>query len=127
MKKCKVGSLVSHNVIMDPHELRAVMFYVSRGDDIELIPPSNTPCNKNADFIMRGVVWELKCPMGRGMATVQHLFRKAAKQSENVIFDLRGFKGDERQVVRLLVSLFNSSRRVQKMHLILRNGDLTEY
>ncbi len=118
--------MISNGVRLELHEINAVTYYLARGDNIELIPPSNTPMNKNADFVMRGLIWELKCPMGKGMATVQHLFRKAAKQSENIIFDLRNFKGSEKQVVALLNKLFSDSRRVKRMHLILRTGVLVE-
>lgn len=126
MKKAVKGNLITNGVRLEPHEINTVVYYLARGEDIELIPPSNTPMNKNADFLMRGLVWELKCPMGKGLATVQHLFRKAAKQSENVIFDLRNFKGSERQVVALLNKLFNASRRVKRMHLILSTAVLIE-
>ena len=118
MKKDILGRLITNSVMIEPHELETVMFFVCRGEEIELIKPSNTPLNKNADFMMNGKVWEMKCPMGKSLLTVEHLFRKAVRQSENVVFDLRHFRGDKKEAIKLLEKVFRLSRRARRMYVI---------
>jgi len=43
---------------------------------------------------MLGVEWELKCPMGASKSTIENQFRRASKQSRNVVIDTRRTKLD---------------------------------
>lgn len=73
----------------EKHELDTARFFAERGHDIEFIPPSNSPNIHMPDIIMDGVEWEIKCPLGKSKRTIENNFRKATKQSKNIIFDLR--------------------------------------
>lgn len=126
MRKCSIGNLETHGISLQMHELEAIQFFLERGKDIELVVPSNTPRNKNADCIMDGLFWEMKCPMGKSLATVEHLFRKAVRQSENIIFDLRHLKMDDGRAVNLLSRLFLMSKRVRRIKIISKDGFLIE-
>lgn len=126
MKKCSIGKLEAHGINLQVHELSTIEFFLERGKNIELVVPSNTPHNKNADCIMDGLFWEMKCPMGKSLATVEHLFRKAVRQSENVIFDLRYLRMGDTKAVGLLSRLFVMSKRARRIKIITKSGFLIE-
>ena len=103
------------------------MYFILRGEDVELIPPSNTPHNKTGDFFKNNLIWESKCPRGKSLATIEHRFRKGTHQSENIVFDLRKFRGDELQAIKLLTKKFRLHRRIKRMCIITKVGDLIEF
>ena len=54
-RRMKRGSFINHALKIRPHELESINFLLDRGFNIELIIPSNTPKNKNPDFLMNGI------------------------------------------------------------------------
>ena len=54
--------------------------------DIKFIPRSN---QKTPDFLIDGLQWELKTPIGAGKYNIQHLLHSAIRQSKNIIVDAR--------------------------------------
>lgn len=54
--------------------------------DIKFIPRSN---QKTPDFLIDGLHWELKTPIGTGKYNIQHLLHSAVQQSKNIIVDAR--------------------------------------
>ena len=103
------------------------MFFTNLGYNIELIPPSNTPKAKTPDFMMDGKAWEMKSPQGKSRVTVEHAFKRAAKQSENIIIDLRRTKIPTDQTKTALEKLFGSSRRVRNLKVITREQQLLDF
>ncbi len=80
------------------------------------------------DFIQSsGLVWEVKCPFVNKRDRIAVLFRHATRQSENVIFDLRNLKTTDKQVILHLQKLFKVSRRVRKLIIICKNGELKTF
>lgn len=124
MRKNKIGKLITHNIKIESHEMETALYFVLHGEDVELLPPSNTPHNKNADFMKNGIIWEGKRPVGKSLSAIEHLFRKAVHQSENVVFDLRRFRGDEKSAVIFLKKKFKFSRSIKKMQIIQKNEEL---
>ena len=54
--------------------------------DIKFVPRSN---QKTPDFLINGLHWELKTPIGTGKYNIQHLLHSAVQQSKNIIVDVR--------------------------------------
>ncbi len=54
--------------------------------DIGFIPRNN---QKTPDFMIDGIEWELKTPIGTGKYNIQHLLHVAIQQSRNIIIDAR--------------------------------------
>lgn len=54
--------------------------------DIEFTPRNN---QKTPDFMIDGIEWELKTPIGTGKYNIQHLLHAAIQQSRNIIIDAR--------------------------------------
>jgi len=124
VKDVKLGRLVTNGVILAPHEYETVVYFLKLGNDIELIPGSHTPKVPSPDFYMAKLIWESKSPTINKVKTIERLFYKAARQSSNVIFDLRRLNGDDIFAWRALESCFKTTRRVRRMYVILKNETL---
>ncbi len=123
----KIGKITPNGVSLEKHENDTVVFFTNLGYNIELIPPSNTPKAKTPDFMMDGKAWEMKSPQGKSRVTVEHAFKRAAKQSENIIIDLRRTKIPTDQAKTALEKLFGSSRRVRNLKVITREQQLLDF
>lgn len=73
----------------EEHELYTADFFANLGFDIVFIRPSNIKGSNTPDFIMCGKCWETKSPTGSSKRTFQDDLRKAIRQSEHIIIDLR--------------------------------------
>jgi hypothetical protein len=82
---------------------------------------------KTPDFIMDGVAWEVKCPIGKSKRTIENNFRKAMLQSDNIIFDLRKSGLPDEKTVPELERRFDQKRSVKKLLVIKKNGALLKY
>ena len=123
----KIGKITPNGVSLEKHESDTVVFFTNLGYNIELIPPSNTPKSKTPDFMMDGKAWEMKSPQGKSRVTVEHAFKRAAKQSENIIIDLRRTKIPTDQTKTALEKLFKTSRRVRNLKVITREQQLLDF
>ena len=54
--------------------------------DVKFIPRCN---QKTPDFLIKGLRWELKTPIGTGKYNIQHLLHSAIQQSKNIVVDAR--------------------------------------
>jgi len=59
---------------------------------VEFLVPIDDYKRKSADIVMSGVAWEIKCPTGNSRATIGNQFRRANRQSKNIIIDTRRTK-----------------------------------
>lgn len=123
----KIGKITPNGVSLEKHENETVVYFTNMGYNIELIPPSNTPKAKTPDFMMSGKAWEMKSPQGKSRVTVEHAFKRAAKQSENIILDLRRTKIPTDQAKTSLEKLFKASRRIRNLKAITRGQGLLDF
>ena len=71
---------------------------------------------------MRGKMWETKSPIRYSDSTFEYNFKKAMRQSSNIIFDLRRLsEKDEKKYLKELVKRANS-RKVTNLIVINRQG-----
>ena len=115
------------NTPPEKHEFEAAKFFADRGKDIVFIKPSDIPGVHTPDIKMDGVEWELKCPQGDSKRTIEQNFRKAMKQSQYIIFDLRRIKVSEKLCLAQLKEFFDTKKRVKRLLIIRKNGDLLEH
>ena len=76
----------------------------------------------NADILMAGTLWETKAPESTNRNTIKEHFKKASKQANKVIFDLRQITPDDKPVEQYLMELFRKSGRVNRMIIIRKDG-----
>ena len=121
-KKPKHGKLKRNNVRLEPHEERTVKFLREQGHDIELIPPRNSPKSKTPDLMMLGIAWEMKCPQGKSLKSIDAMFLKALKQSTNIIIDLRDTRSDEVVAIKNLKKRYETTRLCRNLRIITKTS-----
>ena len=81
------------------HEFWVAKVFSKLGRDVIFIPRSNIENNKQPDFEIGGVRWELKSPIGDSRRTFQNNIQKAQLQSKNIIISLHRSKADEAKAI----------------------------
>lgn len=123
----KTGKIKPNGVILQPHELKTVVFLTELGHNIELIPKSNIYGIHTPDIKMSGISWEIKCPKGEGNSLIKNTLQKAAKQCENVIVDLRRVKRHQTKCLTELKREFNISKRLKHIKIITKSHKIIDY
>lgn len=126
MRKTKKGKIdISElNTPPEKHEYETAKFFANFGMDIYFIRPSDIKGTNTPDFRMCGKKWETKSPIGRSERTYEESFKKALRQSENIIFDLRRL--DQINESKCLNRL-KCMKRISKLKILLvitRDGRL---
>ena len=123
----RIGKIIPNGISLEKHENNTVVFFTNLGYDIELIPPSHIEGVHTPDFIMLKEKWEMKSLRGGKESTLEHAFKSALKQSENIILDFRGIKNYSKSLVKKSQQLFTKSKRAKKMKIIDKTGKLLEF
>lgn len=108
----------------EKHELETASFFANTGKDVEFLKPSNTKGSKTPDIKMDGILWEMKTPMGKSKNTIFNALRRAVKQSENVIIDLRLTKVPDEQAVKNLRFSIAKIRSVKRVVVVTKEDTL---
>ena len=127
MPSQKTGKITPNGVSLEKHENNTVIFFTELGYDIELIPPSNNPKTKTPDFFMNGIAWETKSPQGKSKSSLEHILKRALKQSENIIIDLARLKIDEQTAIKEIIKRFKQSKSSKRLKIITKNRKLLEF
>ncbi|MCL1973085.1 MAG: hypothetical protein FWG57_08920 [Endomicrobia bacterium] len=109
----------------EPHELDTAKFFNKLGKDVEFLTPNRTKGIKNPDIKMDGILWEIKAPKNNSKRTIENIFRKALKQSKNIIFDLRRTKISDRGVSQV-IKQFNLVRNADRLLIIAKSNKLLD-
>jgi len=120
----KKGKITPNGVVLTTHEYATITMLTNDGNDIELLRPSLTKYVKTGDFLMSGLTWEMKSPIGKSRSTMEHIFQKAAKQAHNIVIDLRRTKIADRQAIASLEKLFQTSRSVRHLWIITKKSEI---
>lgn len=121
------GKLTQNKVHLEDHEYKTVKFFLDRGYDIELIPPSRIKGYHTPDFVMNGLPWEMKAPKGTGKYTVQNTMQIATHQSVNIIIDLRRTKMAESRAINEFKNAFIKSKNVKRMKIITKAEEILDF
>jgi hypothetical protein len=128
MKQDGLGrSIVPYGVYPEKHEYETAEIFLKLGIDVEFIKPQNTKQATSPDVIIKGVAWEMKSPTGKGKYTIQNQFRRAAKQSSNLIFDIRRLQLPEDFAKQEIEKQFNLRRSIKRLKLIIKSGAIIEF
>lgn len=124
MKRVKRGK-VDYSALKNPpekHERVTANYFADRGFDIYFIKPSSIKGTNSPDFEMGGKIWETKSPIKYSKNSFEDNFKKAVKQSENIIYDLRRLnKGDEAIYIKELRKNSNTCG-IKILLIITRDG-----
>jgi hypothetical protein len=119
--------IIPVGVFPERHELETANFFAERGKDIEFILPHFVKGVCNPDIKMDGLIWEIKVPIGKSKRTIENNYRRAQKQSENVIFDIRKIALDEKVVVAKIKQQFSlRSGKIKKIKIVTKNNKVLD-
>lgn len=126
MKNNKIGRIdISElNVPPEKHEYETAKYFAKRGYDLKFIGPHYIEGFKNPDFKMCGKVWETKSPAGNSLRTFVDNYKKAKKQSEHIIFDLRRLSLKSERICLKMLKGKAESPNVKTLLVITRDGQL---
>lgn len=116
------GYIKYNGAKLEEHEKSTLNFLSENGYNIEVIQPQNTPKMKNADIVIDGVVWEMKCSQGYSERGIERLFVKAKKQSSRIIIDLRLTKIDKIRAMNRALKEFEKRREIRSLMVISEKG-----
>ena len=123
----KKGSIKPNGVVLKDHENATVVFLTEQGYDIELIPKSNVEGVHTADIRISDFEWEIKAPKGQGKWVLKNTVKKALRQSENIIIDLRRIKLPQSKCLPELENHFKLSKRAKRMIVITKSRKMLEF
>ena len=97
MRKGRIGRVDYSNLKNPPekHERSTATFFTKRGEDVEFICPHSIKGSHNPDFLMHGKIWEIKSPITYSNSSFEYNFRRAMKQSNNIIFDKETYMAEK--------------------------------
>ncbi len=112
----------------EPHELQTALFLRKAGKKVIFIAPKNQPGIKTPDIHMDGLLWEIKSPVSAGARSIEHAFRSAIKQSENVLFDLRRSKANDDANLAKIQYVFRliHGKKVKRVRVITKSQRLLD-
>ncbi len=87
--------LFEDGVEPEAHEMQTALFLSKNGKRVTFLAPQNKPGVKTPDILIDDIAWEIKSPVSAGARSIEHAFRGAIRQSENVLFDLRRSKASD--------------------------------
>lgn len=125
--KDKIGKINSNGVKLEAHEYDTILLLALYGLDIEFIKPSNTPKSTSPDIFMLGGTWEMKSPNGKSQDCIERCFRKAAKQSDRIIIDMRRLNFSRKEAEKEIIKNFTTYRRLKRMILVRSEDEVVDY
>ena len=81
------------------HEVLTALRLAETGMDVLFRIDSRDTSAKNPDAEMNQQIWEFKAPTGQGKNTVDSQMKRAGKQAERLVLDLRRSKLDDREAI----------------------------
>lgn len=107
-----------------PHELRVAKILALAGYAVEFIPETNT---KTADILLDGIEFEIKFPKSANANSLEHILKKAVKQSCNIIIDTSRMKNvRDDNTRRFLINQVRIRRQINNLIMITKQGQIID-
>ncbi len=121
------GRITPNGVVLKSHEIATVVLLTELGMDVELIQKSNSEGVKTPDIRIGRLLWEMKSPEGRGKYLIQNTMHRAARQSENVIIDLRRIKLHQNRCLAEIEKQFHDLKRLRRVKIITKTKKVIDF
>ena len=127
-----MGSIKKHQIRIPAgtqpwsHELRVANILASAGYDVEFI--ATTP-HKTADILLNGIEFEIKSPRTGKVNTLEHLVKRALRQSPNIIIDSSrtdGSKLNDTKIRNYLINFVHQHRQIKRLIFLTRKGKIID-
>lgn len=120
----KNGTFITSGRKIWPHELRIAEILTLAGHNIEFIEESNL---HTADILLDGIEFEIKSPKSANANSLEHLLKKALKQSTNIIIDTSRMKNSRDDNTRkFLITQARSRKQIKKLIMITKHGQIID-
>ena len=120
----KKGIFIAPGRILWPQELRVAKILTMAGHNVEFLEETNM---HRADILLDGVEYEIKSPRSSTANSLEHLLKKALKQSSNIIIDTSRMKKSRDDATRkFLVSQVRSRKQIKKLIMITKRGQIID-
>lgn len=107
-----------------PHELRVAKILALAGYAVEFIPETNT---KTADILLDGIEFEIKSPKSANANSLEHILKKAVKQSCNINIDTSRMKNvRDDNTRRFLINQVRIRRQINNLIMITKQGQIID-
>jgi hypothetical protein len=126
-KSVKPGKIIiPSGTLPEMHELETASILIGIGHDVEFLVPTYVKGVFSPDILMDGKVWEIKCPCGKARR-IEENYRKAEKQANNIIFNLKRIQFDEHIAITMINREFNMRPgKVKRVLIILKNEKILD-
>lgn len=108
------------------HEYETAKYFAKLGFNIVFIKPSSVKGSHDPDFFMKNRSWETKSPKTYSKSSFQYNCRKAQKQSEHIIFDLRRLGRIDEQKYLTGLKRWSKMPCVKTLLVITKDGNLLD-
>jgi len=85
---------------------------------VEFLTPLDDYKRKTADIAMLGIQWEMKSPIGTSKSTIENQFRRASKQSRNIVIDTRRTTLEDKEIEKSVLRETRKHSAMKKVILI---------
>jgi len=120
----KNGTFIAPGRKIWPHELRVAEILTLAGHSIEFIKESNL---HTADILLDGVEFEIKSPKTANTNSLEHLLKKALKQSPNIIIDTSRMKNSRDDNIRkFLITQAKSRKQIKRLIMVTKRGQIID-
>ena len=110
-----------------PHEVDVAWIIAKHyGQNVEFLKPIDDYKRKTPDFVMGGILWEIKSPQGKSRATIGRTLKRASKQSRNIVIDCRRMALPYDNIIRMIRFELSKRRQVKKVVLITKKKEVVE-
>ena len=111
-----------------PHEMRTAEALADAGYTVEFVKRSEEFRQTSADFLIEGIIWEMKAPKSGSHKAIERNLRRAANQSTHVIIDSRRMKNAKDNIVeRELRKGISQIAAIKAILFINRKGEVIDF
>ena len=125
----KPGRVVVPEDMANPpkaHELETARVLSTYGVDVEFLKEVYEDGKRNPDVRMLGGIWEFKAPKGDSeQSTISNQFKRARKQSQHLVLDLRRTPLDDELAIGQAVRRFRGQTKISSLIIIDKHELLT--
>lgn len=118
------GTFIASGRKLWPHERRVADILTLAGHDIKFLEESSM---HTADILLDGREFEIKSPKSSNANSLEHLIKKALKQSSNIIIDTSRMKySRDDSIRRFLVSQAKMRKQIKSLIMITKRGQIID-
>ena len=106
------------------HELRVAEILAAAGHRVDFVEESYM---HSADILLDGLEFEIKSPRSPSTNSLEHLLKKALKQSPNIIIDTSRMKdGRDDNTRRFLAAQRKARKQIKRLIMISKRGAIID-